>query len=448
MNNPLFPPSNDPVEPPKQPDGYIMPRSTNQLPASSAGQDAAADVIRDKLAKLYAAEPTAQQVEREAVSAPVKSKHQQFMLDLNNSGKDLAQIQTEWHNYYVNLPDHEKHEVWQEFYASNAHAPQLGPASLQTDDTESLAALKTELAGQSPATAGHRRTADHRSPRTIRSSIRSKVTADGKIGAKQHLQSLLFGIGMAVIVLIIFLFGFFNEVIIAPFIQPSRNATATPLIVSADSIAPSATPEVIIPKINVEIPVDFSETSTNEATIENDLESGVVHYPTTSLPGQTGNAAFFGHSSNNIFNKGKYKFAFVLLHELVPGDTFYITNDGKVYVYKVFSKTIVDPSDVGVLNPVSGHADTATLITCDPPGTSLHRLVVVGDQISPNPSGNSASTTAATTASSTATELAGNGQTLWGRFISQPIGKVIVGLVIAGGLIYGFRRFSREPKRY
>ena len=188
------------------------------------------------------------------------------------------------------------------------------------------------------------------------------------------------------IVLIIFLFGFFNEVIIAPFIQPSRTAAATPLIVSSDSVAPTTTPEVIIPKINVEIPVNYSETSTNEADIENALENGVVHYPTTALPGQTGNAAFFGHSSNNIFNKGKYKFAFVLLHTLVPGDTFYLTYNGKVYVYKVISRTIVDPSNVGVLGPVPGQTATATLITCDPPGTSLHRLIVVGQQISPDPS--------------------------------------------------------------
>ena len=32
--------------------------------------------------------------------------------------------------------------------------------------------------------------------------------------------------------------------------------------------------------------------------------------------------------------------------------------------------------------------NSATLITCDPPGTSLNRLVVVGEQISPDPKGN------------------------------------------------------------
>jgi sortase A len=118
------------------------------------------------------------------------------------------------------------------------------------------------------------------------------------------------------------------------------------------------------------------------------LEQGVIHYPSTAVPGQQGNAAYFGHSSNNIFNKGKYKFAFVLLHELEPGDLFYLTYESKVYTYKVFQKRIVDPDDTWVLNNVPDKTSTAALITCDPPGTSLHRLVVWGEQINPDPNGN------------------------------------------------------------
>jgi uncharacterized Rmd1/YagE family protein len=40
------------------------------------------------------------------------------MYDLSHSGKSLAEIQTAWHQYYVNLPNDEKHQVWQEFYAN------------------------------------------------------------------------------------------------------------------------------------------------------------------------------------------------------------------------------------------------------------------------------------------------------------------------------------------
>ena len=401
----------------------------------------AANLIRDKVARVYASEPTAGQELSEATAVAKRSKHQQFMYDLSTSGKDLAAIQTEWHNYYQQLPAVEKHQVWQEFYDSQSVV--TGHHS-SASDPQAIAEHKHEAAQPHSHTAS-KPLRDARSPSDVRKTIRNKVTAGGRLGVKHHLQSLLFGLAMGCIVVIIFLFGFFNEVIIAPFVQPSRVTAATPLIISSSTIAPTATPEVIIPKINVEIPVDYSQNSTNEAAIENALEDGIVHYPTTVMPGQNGNTAFFGHSSNNIFNKGKYKFAFVLLHTLVPGDTFYLTYQGKVYVYKVISKTIVDPNDVGVLGPVPGQTATATLITCDPPGTSLHRLIVVGQQISPDPSGNS-TPVATANVSNGPSELPGNGPTLWGRFVGTWFGKTSLIIALAAVALWVVR-WINQPRR-
>lgn len=394
----------------------------------------AANVIRHKVAQLYHEEPDVTTELQEAQTVSHRSKHQQFMYDLGNSGKDLATIQTEWHEYYQSLPAREQHRVWQEFYASQQ-------AMTKTPGPQTLAKHK-EQAAKPKTTAPKLR--DIRSTQEVRHAIREHVTAGGKLNTKHHIQSLLFGLSMGAVVLLVFLFGFFNEVFIAPFIQPARAQSNTPLILSEQSVAPNANPEVIIPKINVQIPVDYTQTTTDETQIENALESGIVHYPTTVKPGETGNTALFGHSSNNIFNKGKYKFAFVLLHTMVPGDTFYLTYNNKVYVYKVLTKTVVDPSNVGVLGPVDGQTATATLITCDPPGTSLRRLVIVGQQISPDPSGNVAATTGPVTAASTDTKLPGNGQTLFGRFIASPQGKTaVVVIVLAGGLV-GIRRYHRR----
>ncbi len=173
-----------------------------------------------------------------------------------------------------------------------------------------------------------------------------------------------------------------------------------------------------------------------------------MHYPTTVLPGQQGNTAFFGHSSNNIFNKGKYKFAFVLLHTLVPGDTFYLTYNSKVYVYKVISRTIVPPSDVSVLGPVPNQTATATLITCDPPGTSLNRLIVVGQQISPDPSTNTAGTVTTTTntTSGAAKSLPGNGPTLWSRYMATALGKLSA-VAVTALILWFIWRWINQPKR-
>jgi sortase A len=408
-----------------------------RVPGSPPDSGAAVEVIRDKLSRIYAQEPDAGEELAEAEGRPRRSKHQQFMYKLSTSGKNLAAIQTEWHNYYLGLSDAEKHQVWQEFYDSQALLSRPAAAP----DSQTLAKHKQEAARPRQARAARQHDAQD--------ALRDKFSAGGRLQAKHHFQSLLFGLGVGVVVVIIFLFSFFNEVIIAPFIQPSRASAATPIILSTDSVAPTPTPEVIIPKINVEIPVDYSETSTNEADIENDLESGVVHYPTTVLPGQNGNTAFFGHSSNNIFNSGKYKFAFVLLHTLVNGDTFYLTYSDKVYVYKVISHTIVSPNDVGVLGPVPGQTATATLITCDPPGTSINRLIVVGQQISPDPSANATAVT--TAAETTPTSLPGNGPTLWTRFIRTALGKISTIAVLAvalGLLVFWINQPTRQAKRF
>jgi LPXTG-site transpeptidase (sortase) family protein len=449
-----------------------QPSGSNSVPADDS--KAAADLIREKVSRIYDEEPNARLEAAEAQGAPVRSKHQQYMYELSTSGKDLATVQTEWHAYYQSLPPHEKHQVWHEFYESQTHSqpggfqtapsapqPPAGPtapaepaAPAPRANPQTVAKHKHEAATpkrQKTATRTQkkptRKLKDARSKAELQSAIREKVTAGGKLETKHHVQSLLFGLGMGAVVVIIFLFGFFNEIILAPFIQPSRVQAATPLIVSSDSVSPTAQPEVIIPKINVEIPTDFSQTTTDESQIENALENGVVHYPTTVLPGQNGNTAFFGHSSNNIFNKGKYKFAFVLLHSLQNGDTFYLTYNQKVYVYKVIDKKVVDPSEVSVLDSVPGQTATATLITCDPPGTSLHRLVIVGQQISPDPTTNTAPA-AATTAANTSTGLPGNGPTLGGRLLSTAAGKVGLALVVLGGGLLLVRRVFGRTSRY
>lgn len=384
----------------------------------------AVNLIRNKVERVYNQEPEIRQELAESKAVRYRSRHQQFMYELSGSGKDLATIQTEWHNYYQDLSANEKHRVWQEFYESQASINQ--PKAIATDP-------QTYSTHKNQATRPQA-IQDLRTSKNIRSAILSKVSANGALSTKHHVQSLFFGLAMGLISIVILLFGFFNEIIIAPFIQPSRTALATPIIVS-NTVPANTTPEVIIPKINAEIPVNYTETSNVESDIQNDLQNGVVHYPTTALPGQNGNAAFFGHSSSNILNKGKFKFAFLFLHLLVVNDTFYLTNNGKIYVYKVISRTIVAPSDVSVLYPVSGQTATATLITCDPPGTSSHRLIVVGQQISPDPATNSV----AAQTTSTPLLLPGNGPTLWARMISTLQGKVAVFVFGLVAIVYTIR---------
>jgi sortase A len=377
----------------------------------------AADLIRRKVEAAYTDEPnsTTEALELEELGSSIKrSPHQQYIYDLTNSGKSLAEIQAGWHEYYAGLPDHEKHAVWQEFYSAHAQASSYTAATSTMAPSVEEKPLEYELTpvkdGMPGNTVGIGQTLS-RSLAEMRDMAMGSVGNRKKLKPMQHLQSVFFGVGVGSVVILIFLFSFFNERFIAPFIQPSRNVSGTPII-SSDS-ASGSSPEVIIPKINVEIPVVYGVSTIKESDIDNALEQGVVHYADTAAPGQNGNTVIVGHSSNNIFNKGKYKFAFVLLSRLENGDTFYLQKDGKRYTYEVYKKTIVKPTDVGVLGAADKPA-TATLITCDPPGTSINRLVVVGQQINPDPV-NNAPQIAKNTLATEAAIVPGNSPSLWSR---------------------------------
>src|SRR3989344_1880496 len=152
----------------------------------------------------------------------------------------------------------------------------------------------------------------HYAPKAIKpisktlGELRSRVIKNAPKPARRkppkQIQSLLFGLAAGLGAVIIVLFGFFNERFIAPFIQPSRSVNNIPLI--ADASAVGSAPEIIIPKINVQIPVVYDVNSIEENNIQKALEGGVVHYADTAKPGQNGNAVIVGHSSNNIFNGG------------------------------------------------------------------------------------------------------------------------------------------------
>jgi sortase A len=312
----------------------------------------------------------------------------------------LAQIQTEWHDYYAALPDNEKHEVWQEFYKAND----------QQSRPQQLAHTATPHDRKHTATL-HTAPDDTRTTAQIKQQVMNRLSANGKLGARHHIQSLLFGVGIASMVVVLFLFSFFNERFIAPFISPSRQVTATPIVGAGTNVGPES--KILIPKINLEVPVVFDLNTTEEKDVQAGLEHGVVHYSTSAEPGQTGNVVVVGHSSNNILNKGKYKFAFVLLKRLEVGDTFSIQKGGVRFTYAVYDKKIVKPTDVAVLSNTA-KPNSATLITCDPPGTSLNRLVVVAEQISPDPTGNKPSVETAPTLTSTGV-LPSNAPSLWQR---------------------------------
>lgn len=375
---------------------------------STTPANAAADLIRQRLNQIYNIEPDAKEELKESENLHHRSKHQQYMYDLGQSGKTLAEIQTAWHEYYLGLPDDEKHVVWQEFYEE--HNRRSGKLYLEKTPEQPPKVLDDEPAKR---TQRKQPTSNSQSVKDVKEHLLNNINRHASKN-KSHLKSLVFGLSSGLVVVVILLFSFFNERFLAPFITPSKSVSATPIIIDPNSTSAGPEPRLIIPKINAELPVIYTEPSIEEHAVQRALQDGVLHYATTSKPGEKGNGVIFGHSSNNLLNKGQYKFAFVLLHRLENGDTFMIQKDSKRYVYKVFAKRIVKPEEVSVLSDANGKLATFSLITCDPPGTSLNRLVVTGEQINPDPSKNSASTVKPI--QSQPKILPSNSPSLWQRF--------------------------------
>ncbi|MEK7471721.1 MAG: class D sortase [Patescibacteria group bacterium] len=375
--------------------------------------DPAVNLIRGKLNELFKTEPSASSEINEIKQVGVASKHQKYLQSLTSSDKDIAEIQTAWHEYYQKLPDQEKHEVWQEFYSNQSRQTHFSASQEATNpENENLTTKPGSKVKTKKLSSGPQSVTD------LKKKLVARVSADGRLSRKHHLKSLLFGVGAAGLVALVVVFMLFNQLFITPFISPSKTASATPLIIDPSgqvNVGPET--KIIIPKLNIEAPIVMDVTDNEEQTIQAALERGVTLYPNTGKPGELSNPVIFGHSSNNIFNSGNYKFVFVLLSKLENGDTFMINYNTKQYVYRVFNKKVVKPSDVDVLKEKPKDA-MVTLITCDPPGSSANRLIVQAEQITPDPSANLASSAPTVSASSEPAILPSNAESLFQRIIN------------------------------
>lgn len=252
--------------------------------------------------------------------------------------------------------------------AANAAAPVTAPAApTAVAETSSLAQGPTS----SPSGAS-----------AAEADVHPEAKAKAKTRHSRHhllpsrLKPVAIGVLTFALILLVFKAPIFLQQVSYLTHKPAAAPPATPAVTA------SAPPSLAIPKVNVTAPIIFASSNV-EASIQKDLQSGVVHYAGTANPGENGNSVIFGHSSNDWWEPGNYKFVFVLLDKLVVGDTFTANYNGTQYVYQVTETKVVEPTDVSVLG--GSGVPEMTLITCTPPGTSWKRLVVRAKQTSPAP---------------------------------------------------------------
>ena len=143
---------------------------------------------------------------------------------------------------------------------------------------------------------------------------------------------------------------------------------------------------IIIPRIWKNIPlIDVKTRKVKtlkrlEEIFNDDLAKWVVRYPWSAKPWQIWNVFIFWHSSNFPWIKWKYNNVFALLNNLRKGDNIIVYYNQKKYVYKVKTKSVINPGEVWILKRNKWKQEL-TLMTCWPIWTSLKRKLIIAELV-------------------------------------------------------------------
>ena len=219
----------------------------------------------------------------------------------------------------------------------------------------------------------------------LRLSIREKASDKAQKNRRfRRFIPLFAGIGVTLLIL----FLQYNRLIFAPimaYVSPG-NAPASEIEAIDPTITQtvSAEPRLIIPKLNIDVPVRYGVQLSD---VMSAMNNGVAHYRiagASAYPGEVGNFVITGHSAGDIYSSNPYKYIFSGLERLDNNDLIYVNYQSKRYIYSVAKKEVIEPTNVAALT-VATDKPILTLVTCTPVGTSRYRLLVTANQISPSP---------------------------------------------------------------
>lgn len=346
----------------------------------ASAQQAAAQIVRDQINSIYGSDASAQAA---PVTQQTEQPFQQQTLTVANpyerthtstpqpQAEQWKQYHSAWQDYYQKY--YERYyagQVYQARQALDTHqTPQVTPQPIAAQQTESSKDITKQEALND-----------------LRSKLRQQVVESAeKVRKSRH----FIPISAAALVALVFVFLQYNQVLFAnvqAYVVPG-NIDPQNLIVDP-TVETNVGPEskLIIPKINVEAPIAFGVSNDYNSQMKA-METGVAHFSipgASSTPGQTGNTVLAGHSSNDAFVNGDYKFIFAQNEKLQTGDTIYVNYQGKRYAYKITTKEVVMPEEVSKL-VYPTDKPVLTLVSCVPLGTALKRLLITAEQVSPDP---------------------------------------------------------------
>lgn len=363
------------------------PGSHDRTVSQQQHHEAAANIARNQLASIYSGNTTTPtpQTTPVATQHPMTTEDQQQSVEAANpydrTQTGTHSVQTDqWKQY---------HSAWQEYYqkyyeryyVGQVHQARQAFEARVTDATHSQPPEEAEKPAETGAMNRKQALVD------LRKNLRDRIRSSAK---KARGSRHFIPITAALCVVLVFLFLQYNRNVFATvnaYVSPGNIDPANIIVDPTTELKVSPDPRLIIPKINVDVPVVWDAKPDYDSQMTA-MEKGVAWFGipgANSKPGQVGNTVLSGHSSNDLLDSGNYKFIFAQLDRLNQGDTIYINYAGTRYTYTVTKKEVVLPTDVEALI-YDTDKPMLTLITCTPIGTAEKRLLVTAEQISPNPS--------------------------------------------------------------
>lgn len=358
--------------------------------AGDTSRESAADLIREQLRSLYSA---SEEPQYPGGSQPLSSQKQpgsapQAQTPTAIDSNQWKQYHSAWQDYYQ--------KYYQQYYTSYAHRvitqQSRQSAAKPTRNTQTDTALPAGSSSQQVTIPTEASSPAASSQKEQLNTLRNSIVTKARQQAKKARRSRHF-VPAAAAICVVLLFSFlqYNQVLfgnVQAYISPGAIDPQNVIVDPSTDVAVSPEPKLIIPELNINVPVVYGIGADDKSQLAA-MEKGVAHWPggsqAKSVPGQAGNTVIAGHSSNDIFGAGEYKFIFSQLERLEAGDTIYMNYEGKRYTYSVTRKDIVLPK--GEWQNVITHTDKPmlVLVTCWPLGTAQKRLLVTAEQTSPDP---------------------------------------------------------------
>lgn len=348
---------------------YLRPEAERARPTP---HDAAAGLVRGQIDSLY------QQGAKKS-PAVIQPAGQTDVNPYERTHKpNRTAIQAEqWKRY---------HTAWQDYYRQYYERYYLGEVYRMRQDLESRIKPGDGSPTSTPAQSKETAPDTEEVMFDLKSGLLGTVSSSArKVRKSRHFAPLM----AAGLTMVIFMFLQFNRILIAnveAYVSPGNINPANIIVDPTLNVPVSKEPKLIIPKINVDVPVIYDTKPDPQSQLDA-MEGGVAWFGipgANSKPGEVGNTVLSGHSSNDLFDPGNFKFIFARLEQLEIGDTFYLNYKGTRYSYSITKKEVVKPTDVHKLI-YETDKPIVTLITCVPLGTAQNRLLVTAEQISPNP---------------------------------------------------------------